>query len=217
MTYPRYSKPERIADAAVHIAGIVFAVVGTCVLLIWAARSTDTGMFWGLSIYTAMLIGSFVASACYHFTPWEGPRPTLRRIDHAAIYLKIAGTSTPLVVLIGSAFAYGILVLGWALAMIGVVAKLFFWKQLGVSGGRWGTALYLGLGWVSVALLTSLAPLLSGWALALIAIGGLTYSLGAVLFCLEGLRFQNAIWHGFVLAASVCFFAAISMGVLAAI
>ncbi|MCL4134660.1 UNVERIFIED_CONTAM: hypothetical protein GTU68_066643 [Idotea baltica] len=196
-----------------HLAGIVFAIAGTVLLILWATGNS-AATITGVSVYGAALIASFVASACYHFTPWEGPRPVLRRIDHAAIYLKIAGTYTPLVVLIGSAFAYGVLIIVWALAVIGVAAKLFFWPKSGGGSGHMGTALYLGMGWLSVALLTSLIPVLPTTALGLIVAGGLIYSAGALVFSLDGLRFQNAIWHGFVLVASVCFFAAIAMGVI---
>jgi hypothetical protein len=125
--YPDYTRGERIADGAVHAAGIVFAIVATILLIVAASGETSVGTVVALSIYGAALIGSFIASACYHFTPWDRPRALLRRIDHAAIYLKIAGTYTPLVVLIGSAFAYSVLGLVWALAAVGAIAKLFFW------------------------------------------------------------------------------------------
>lgn len=212
--YPIYTVRERVADGVVHAAGIVFAVTATILLLIWA-RGEPAGIIASLWIYGVALSGSFVASACYHFTPWEHLRPTLRRIDHAAIYIKIAGTYTPLVVLIGSGFAYGVLALVWALALIGALTKLFFWQPKAGSG-RWGTALYVGLGWLSVALITSLVPLMPPVALGLIVAGGLIYSLGAVVFSIDGLRFQNAIWHGFVLTASVCFCVAIAMGIFGA-
>ncbi|MCF2905257.1 hemolysin III family protein [Octadecabacter sp. CECT 8868] len=207
--YPDFTKGERIADAAMHIAGVGFAIAGTVALVIWAVGQTDGNTIASLSIYGAALIASFIASACYHFTPWEAPRHTLRRIDHAAIYVKIAGTYTPLVVMIGSAFAYGVLAIVWGLAILGAVAKLFFWAR----PGRFGAGLYLGLGWMSVALLTSLVAVVPTITLVLIVIGGLVYSIGAVLFSFDEWRFQNAVWHGFVLAASICFFAAITLGV----
>jgi len=152
--YPAYSRNERIADCAVHIAGIAFAVLGAGVLIFWTADEPNVGIVAALCIYAAAMIASFVASFCYHFTPWEGPRPLLRRIDHAAIYFKIAGTYTPLVVLIGSTFAYWVLGLVWTLALFGAAMKLFFWART----GRWNVGLYLGLGWLSVALATSLIP-----------------------------------------------------------
>lgn len=92
--YPTYSRAERIADAVVHVAGIVFSVVGTIFLVLWAGDQT-AGTIAGLWVYGVALTASFVASFVYHFTPWEHPRPVLRRIDHAAIYLKIAGTTRP--------------------------------------------------------------------------------------------------------------------------
>lgn len=208
--YPMFTRPERIADGVMHVAGVAFAVVGTVLLIIWATGQTDTTTIVGLTVYGAAMIASFVASTCYHFTPWEAARPALRRIDHAAIYVKIAGTYTPLVVMIGSAFAYGVLALVWGLATFGVMMKLFFWGR----PGRLGVALYVGMGWLSVALLSSLVPLISGTALTLMVAGGLIYSIGAVVFSLDGLRFQNAIWHGFVLVASLCFFAAIALAVV---
>jgi len=127
--YPTFTRGERIADAAMHILGVVLAIAGTIALIIYASGQTDAGTIAGLVIYGVALIGSFVASTCYHFTPWERPRPTLRRIDHAAIYLKIAGTYTPLVMLIGSAFAYGVLAVVWALASLGAEMNLFFWAK----------------------------------------------------------------------------------------
>ncbi len=217
--YPTYSRAERIADAVVHAIGLLFAILGTVALILWAMgqdpaqhiAQRGAATVTGVSIYGAALIGSFLASACYHFTPWEGPRHLLQRIDHAAIYLKIAGTYTPLVVLIGSAFAYGVLAVVWALAALGAIAKLFFWSRQ----GRWSTAFYLCLGWISVALLSSLWPLLPTGALVCLFAGGLIYSAGAVVFSLDHLKFQNAIWHGFVLTASACFFAAIALGAFA--
>ncbi len=209
--YPVFSRPERIADGVVHTVGVALAVAGAVVLLTLAAlQAHDAGTITALGIYAATLIATFAASACYHLIPWPAGRATLRRIDHAAIYLKIAGTYTPLVVFIGSGFAYTILGVVWALAAAGMVAKLFFWR----TPGRLGAWLYLGMGWLSVALVWSLFPLLPVGASILIAAGGLLYSSGVIFFSWKNLPFQTAIWHGFVLIASGCFFAAICWGAL---
>lgn len=208
-TYPTYSRSERIADACVHFLGLVASVAGLVLLVIFGAIWATGGQVAALAIYGAALVLSFAASMLYHFTPWEVWRPTLRRFDHAAIYLKIAGTYTPLVVLIGTAFGYVMLGLVWGLAVAGAVAKLFFWR----SPGRGSTALYLVLGWLSVTLAWSLFPVLPLGATVLIVCGGLLYSLGVIFFNWEALRFSLAIWHGCVLAASSCFFSAISLGV----
>lgn len=214
--YPTYPRAARIADGLIHLLGVIFAVGGATGLVIaagfWARQGEiGAGTVAALAVYGLALVATFVASASYHLTPWEGLRPVLRRIDHAAIYLKIAGTYTPLVVMIGSGFAYVILGLVWVLAVIGAVAKLFFWA----APGRLAPGLYLGLGWLSLALIWSLAQRLPVPATAFIVTGGLLYSAGVIFFNWETFKFSNAIWHGFVLVASGCFFAAIALGTFA--
>ncbi|MEO1640643.1 MAG: hemolysin III family protein [Pseudomonadota bacterium] len=207
--YPIYARSERIADSAMHILGVLGAIIGATVLLVWASGHTSAGYIAALAVYGGTLIATFVASAFYHFTPWEPLRPLLRRVDHAAIYLKIAGTYTPLVVMIGSWFAYVVLAIVWSLAVLGMVTKLFFWRR----PGRFGPALYLIMGWLSLALVWSLWPIVPGGVMALIAVGGLLYTAGVPFFAAERLKFSLAIWHGFVVAASACFFAAIALTV----
>ncbi|SHE37774.1 hemolysin III [Loktanella atrilutea] len=209
--YPAYARSERIADGTLHALGVAFALAGAVVLLGWAARTVGAGQMTALTVYGVALIATFTASAFYHMTPWERLRPTLRRIDHAAIYLKIAGTFTPLAAMIGSGFAYGVLALVWAMAIWGMAHKLFFWQV----PGRFGPALYLLMGWLGVLLIPAIASLLPGHALALLGAGGLLYTAGVIFFSWESLKFSNAIWHGFVLAASVCFFSGIFIGIAA--
>lgn len=210
--YPAYSRAERIADGSVHATGVILAVTGAVLLLVMASGHVSGGLIAALSVYAAALIATFTASACYHMTPWEAARPVLRRIDHAAIYLKIAGTYTPLVVLIGTGFGYAVLGLVWGLAILGAVVKVFFWR----APGRLAPALYLLLGWLSLALIWPLAQTLPPMGLGLVVAGGLLYSAGVIFFCWESLRYSNAIWHVFVLVASGCFFGAIALGAAAA-
>lgn len=237
--YPVLARSERIADGVVHALGVAFALGGAGLLILVAARTgigpgqgpADGAMASGamagsapaggamaggaglaaVAVYAAALVATFTASAFYHLAPSRRLRPLLRRIDHAAIYLKIAGTYTPLVVMIGSGFAYGVLALVWVLALAGAGARLVLTQP----PGRLGPALYLALGWLSVALVWSLAQTLPATGTALVVAGGLLYSAGVVFFVWEGLRFATAIWHGFVLAASACFFGAIFLGVVA--
>jgi hemolysin III len=206
--YPKYARSERIADGTMHAIGVISAVSGAVVLTIWASGIANAAQIAAISVYGAALIATFVASAMYHFTPWENLRPALRRADHAAIYLKIAGTYTPLVVMIGSGFAYFILGIVWALATIGMILKLFFWR----TPGRFGPAIYLIMGWLSIALIWSLWPIVPPQAMLLIAMGGLLYTSGVIFYSAKNLKFAIAIWHGFVVAASACFFAAITLG-----
>lgn len=209
--YPAYARSERIADGTLHALGVTAAFAGTIILLIWAIGVLGGGQIAALVVYGIALVATFTASAFYHMTPWESWRPTLRRIDHAAIYLKIAGTYTPLVVLLGSAFAYALLAVVWALAVFGMINKIFFWQ----TPGRMGSVLYLVMGWMSVALIWSLVPVLPALSTALIVAGGLLYTTGVIFFQWDGLKYGMAIWHAFVVTASACFFAAIVLGVAA--
>ncbi|MFA8443515.1 hemolysin III family protein [Yoonia sp.] len=209
--YPTYARSERIADGTMHAVGVLGAVTGAVVLIVWSSGQATAAQITAISVYGATLIATFVASAFYHMTPWEGIRPLLRRFDHAAIYLKIAGTYTPLVVMIGSGFAYAVLAVVWGLAVIGMVLKLFFWR----TPGRFGPALYLVMGWLSLALIWSLWPIVPVSAMVLIAVGGLLYTAGVPFYASETMKFSIAIWHGFVVAASGCFFAAIAIATAA--
>ena len=210
MPYP-YSAKETLADASVHALGLVGATAAGTLLIFYVAHTQDSTQIAATSVYTGLLIFALLASAAYHMLPWDRWRPMFHRIDHAAIYLKIAGTYTPLVVLIGSAFAYGVLAVIWTVAVLGAVAKLSFWA----TDSRGSLPLYLVLGWASVLLIWPMWQTLPGAAVALIAAGGLLYTVGTVFYAMKALRFQNAIWHGFVLAASTCFFCAVSVGVSA--
>ncbi|MDB4112206.1 hemolysin III family protein [Yoonia sp.] len=209
--YPTYARSERIADGTMHAIGVLGALTGAILLMVWSADVAAPMQMLAIAVYGATLIATFAASAMYHFTPWENVRPLLRRFDHAAIYLKIAGTYTPLVVLIGSGFAYAVLSIVWTLAVVGVVLKLFFWR----TPGRFGPALYLIMGWLSLALIWALWPLVPVSAMILMAVGGLLYTAGVPFYASETMKFSIAIWHGFVVAASACFFAAITISVVA--
>ena len=209
--YPDYSNAERLADGLVHFIGVSGALIASIALITLVSGPGSLSDLIATWVYVAMILIAFVASATYHMTPREDLRPTLRRFDHAAIFLKIAGTYTPLVVLIGSNFSFLILGLVWAVALYGVSRRLFYWSEPGMGS----TILYLGLGWASLALawpMTQTIPALSFW---LVILGGVTYTAGVIFYKWESLRFSNAIWHGFVVAASACHFFAIYFGELA--
>lgn len=210
-SYPTPVRVERIADGVMHAAGVTFALTGAVLLTLFAALHQRPGVALAVGVYGAALMATFVISACYHLAPWHRLRPWLRRLDHAAIYLKIAGTYTPLVALMGTGFAYAVLAVVWALALGGAAFRVFFWRD----PGPLGFAIYLVLGWLSLLLLWPLATTLPLGATILVAVGGLLYTGGVVFFAWESLRFSTVIWHGFVLAASACFFAAIAVGAFA--
>lgn len=208
MAYPT-SPAETFADGVVHVAGLAFALPASIILLQQAEAAN--GPMIATAIYALCMICAFAASALYHLAPFDQTRALLGRIDHATIYFKIAGTYAPLVMIIGTGFAYGILGLVWPLAVAGAIAKLFFWR----TDARGSLALYLGMGWLSVLLIWPMLNTLPGLAVALIGGGGLIYSIGTIIYKRDGMPYQNAIWHVFVLVASICFFYAISLSVQA--
>ncbi len=205
MTYPSYSKAERIADGTVHVVGVGAATAGIAILFVSAHDRMEWSVFTAIAIYSVALLLMLSASAAYHILADTAARPMLRRLDHAAIYLKIAGTFTPLAVFLGTAFSYFLLLLVWGLALLGARTKLRM--ERGKMTTSWLP--YLALGWLGIMLFVPLAALLPGLSLHLILLGGVLYTIGIVFYSWEKLRYANAIWHGFVLVASGCFFVGI--------
>jgi len=206
MSYPDYSKPERVADGVVHVIGVILALVGVIALFKFWSHRMGWSIFLATAIYATALLLMLTASAAYHMGAHTTARPILRRIDHAAIYLKIAGTYTPLSVFLGTAFGYMILGLVWLLALSGAAAKLMAARGR-MTTGWWPQA---ALGWIGVALIVPLWGLLPAQSLWLILTGGLIYLAAVIFYCWESLRYSTAIWHAFVLLATGCLFLGIT-------
>lgn len=211
ISYPAYSRAERVADGAVHICGLVAAITGITMLFALLLQEPDGITLAAAIVYVVTLLLMLGASAAYHLYAHTKARPILRRLDHAAIYVKIAGTFTPLSVVLGTAFGYVILGLVWSLALLGAVTKIRS-KPGQMPTGWWP---YVALGWVGVALFIPLYNVLPMPSLTLLLSGGLLYTAGVVFFAWESLRFSNAIWHSFVVLASACFFAGITLALRA--
>lgn len=201
-------RAERISDAVIHVLGLTAALVATPVLITVAAFTRDAAAVAGTAIYSGTLILMILASALYHLVPLEGWKRTLKRIDHSAIYVKIAGTYTAFVVL--SAQGWGVLLGIWTAALAGTSLKMWAPDRFRLAA----LALYLGMGWGGVALGGTLIGALSAPVIVLMLVGGLLYSVGVIFFLWERLPFQTAIWHFFVLAASFVFYAAVMVQLL---
>lgn len=205
-----YDDAEMRADGVVHVAGVTLAVVGASVVIGLALWKTSATTALGASVYALCLIATLSLSALYNMWP-VGPRKwALRRLDHAGIFLLIAGTYTPFMLRMGSV-GHDFLLFVWAVALLGFAMKL-------VVVGRYdrlATLLYLALGWSGLALSGVMVRTLSPWSLGLILLGGLVYSVGVVFHLWERLRFQNAIWHACVLAGAATHYGAVLICVLA--
>ena len=209
LPYPVSVRSERIADNAVHVAGLIVGLAGSVALIVYVALVGSGAEIAGAAVYAAATMLALSMSAAYHLAPSDAIRPWLRRLDHAAIYVKIAGTYTPLVVILGGIAAYGLLAAVWIMALAGAAAKLIFWRV----PGRRSTLLYIALGWLGLALAWPMYGAVPGEVLALMGAGGATYTAGAWVYGAQSLPFNTAIWHVMVLIATACFFVAVALGV----
>ncbi len=200
-----YSRAELVSDAAVHVTGIIAALIAVPVLITLAAVwFGDVSVVAAALVYGLSLIGMFACSAINNMVRLPAWKDLLRRIDQSAIYVKIAGSYTPFAVLTGS--HAGLFLTGvWGAALAGASLRLFSPARL-----KWASILlYLVIGWAGALaggpLLRELTP--TGFMLILIA--GLIYTMGVVFFVWERLPFHNTIWHVFVLAATFVLYAAV--------
>ena len=205
------SRAELMADATVHVIGVVGALLAVPVMVTLAAVWLDEpALIAAVAIYGVSLLAMFGFSAGYNLLAGlrrQGGRliEVLRRLDHAAIYMKIAGTYTPYAVLAGGPVGRWMLIGIWSGAVAGMIGKLAAprrWERLSV-------VLYLGLGWAFVFAAGPVSAVLTTPTLVLIVTGGALYSVGVIFHLWHRLPYQNAIWHLFVLAATFVFYAAI--------
>jgi hemolysin III len=208
---PHYPRPiERSVDRWVHVVGLTGGALGGVALLGLSLGFGRFGQAAAVGIYAACLIGMFLASAAYNLAS-PRRRPLLRRLDHAAIFLMIAGSYTPFTTQrLTGAWAWGMTGAVWTLALGAAAGKLF---APGL-GRRFWIILYLALGWIAVIAIKPLLADVSAAALILLLAGGLVYSLGVIIYLNKALPFRRAIWHGFVTAAAATHFAAILTGVV---
>jgi hemolysin III len=200
------------ADVAVHAIGLGFAVIGGATLLVLALGLGTLERAASVLVYVAALVAMLALSAAYNFSRLRW-RPVLRRLDHAAIFVMIAGSYTPFTTQrLHGEWAWGMTAAVWSLALAGVAARLL----LPGLGRRFWIGLYLALGWLALAALGPIVSGLSWVALALLAAGGLVYSTGSVFYLLQRLKFRRAIWHGHVVVAAALQFTAVLLGVVLA-
>ena len=201
-----YDRAEMIADGVVHIVGVCLGLVAATVLIVLAAVYASAADVAAVSVYVAGLLAMLVLSATYNLWPVSSVKWVLRRFDHSAIYLLIAATYTPLIMeLKDSVFAIALLIGVWCAAIVGIVLKL-------ARPGRYdrvAVSLYLALGWSGVMLYGPVVKALPNLALWFVVAGGVLYSFGVIFHAWQRLRFQNAIWHGFVLLGAACHYTAI--------
>ena len=215
--FPQYTLRERVADGCIHVVGVAASVVALTALLIVGVQAQATLWIVSLSIYGLALVTMFTCSAGYNLIvrpkvkaverhPLKTLTAVFRRLDHAAIFLMIAGTYTPFALMkMDAEWGYTLLAVVWTMAAIGIAIKLFAPRYLeGVT-----TALYLVQGWAVIVAWHPLVSAVPERVAFLLMLGGVLYTVGVVFHLWERLPFQNAIWHGFVLAAASVHYAAV--------
>jgi len=201
-----YDRAEIIADGIIHAIGVLSGIVAATVLVVLAVLYADTIDVVGISIYVAGLLSMLVLSATYNLWPISPVKWLLRRFDHSAIYLLIAATYTPFILeLKDSVFALALLVCVWCVAIVGIVLKLRYPGRF----DRVAIGIYLVIGWSGMMLYDAVVKALPVMALWFVVAGGALYSFGVIFHAWRRLRFQNAIWHGFVLAGAACHYTAV--------
>src|SRR3954469_4753704 len=200
-----YDRAEIIADGVVHVIGVCLGILGAVTIAVIAVRRQGTEVV-PILVYVVGLLLMLALSAAYNMWPVSPAKWVLRRFDHSAIYLLIAGTYTPFLAQTKNVLGSAGLGLGvWLSAAIGMALKL----ALPGRFDRLAIVLCLLLGWSGVIAYDTLASALPSASLWLLAIGGILYSLGVVFHIWRRLRFHNAIWHGFVLIAASCHYSAV--------
>jgi hemolysin III len=194
-----YDRAELIADGVVHVLGIAFGLIAAVALVVVAGMYASRAEVISVSVYVAGLLAMLGLSATYNLWPVSPVKWVLRRFDHSAIYILIAATYTPFLAQMNDRFMAMALLIGvWSVAAAGIALKIFLPGRF----DRLSVGLYLAMGWSGIVAYDSLVSSLPSSTLWFIAAGGLIYSLGVIFHAWERLRFQNAIWHSFVLLAA---------------
>jgi hemolysin III len=204
------SHREEVASLLTHSAGVLFSITALVVMLVLAAgdavKTVSAGVF-GVS-----LVLLYSSSSLYHFFTSPRWKARFQALDHACIYLLIAGSYTPITLItLKGGWGWSLFAAVWAMAIGGVYMKVFC---KGKKDHWLSTALYLVMGWLIVLAFGPLLREMPGAGVAWLCAGGLAYSLGVVFFAWRRLPFHHAIWHLFVLAGSVCHVLAVCLFVI---
>ena len=202
-----YSDIEERANAITHGLGVVLGVVGLILLLIRAFDyQADMLTAASMAVYGSSIILLFLASTLYHSITTEKTKRLLKTLDHCAIYLLIAGSYTPfLLVGLRTPLAMGLMAVIWGIALVGIIMKIAFVYRF----KRLSLFIYLAMGWLSLIVVYQLAMNIDIGGLVLLAVGGVIYSLGVIFYVAKRIPYNHAIWHLFVLAGCACHFFAI--------
>lgn len=197
---------EEFANALTHGLGAAAALVGGAVLIAFAVSSGDVWRLGGAIVFGACLLLLYVASTLYHAIQHPIAKARLKVLDHCAIYLLIAGTYTPFTLIgLRGALGWWLFAAIWTLALAGVVFKLFFTGRFKLLS----TLVYIAMGWLVLIAIVPVFRALDGWTFGWLLAGGACYTLGTFFYHRPAMRYSHAVWHGFVIAGSVCHYVSV--------
>jgi len=203
---PRCTLCEEIANALTHGLGAAAALAAGTVLITLAAINGDGWKLAGAIVFAVALLFLYTASTLYHAIQHPRVKRHLQVLDHCAIYVLIAGTYTPFTLIgLRGPWGWSLFAAIWALALAGVVFKLFFTGRF----DRLSTLLYLGMGWLVVVAIKPMLTVMDAWTLGWLFGGGVFYSLGTLFYLRESWPYSHAIWHLFVIGGSACHYVAV--------
>jgi hemolysin III len=203
-----YSRAEEIASCVIHGVGILAFLFATPWLARAALRTDDPWLLAGALAFGSSALLMFTTSVLYHASTRPASRLLLRRVDHAAIYLLIAGTYTPFTLgVLKGAWGWSLAGVVWGLAVLGIVFKT---TSLGFRFHRTSVMLYVAMGWIVVVAIEPLRQRLDGFELGWLLAGGLCYTGGVAFYLWKSRPYTHAVWHVFVLAGVACHFVAVS-------
>lgn len=206
-----YSVGEEVANSITHGIGVLLSAAALAILVMLGAQSGDGWKLAAAIIYGVSLLLEYSASTLYHALPWPTAKHVFKILDHAGIYLLIAGTYTPLtLVTIREDGGWWLFVAVWVLALIGIaVEAAWAYRPSWVS-----VAIYLGMGWLCIVAIRPLVENLGPTGVWLLAAGGVAYTAGTTFYILKKVPYFHAVWHLFVLAGSTLQFLAIVLFVI---
>ncbi|WP_336365952.1 PAQR family membrane homeostasis protein TrhA [Marinobacter sp. C2H3] len=206
-----HDRIEEWLNSATHGLGALLSVIGTVALIVAASQLGDVWKIVSFSIFGASLILLYLASALYHGTRHPGLKRAFKTLDHCAIFLLIAGTYTPfLLVNMRGTVGWTLFAVIWSLALTGVVLKVIFKNRFKLAR----VGIYVAMGWLITFASSDLVANLSPLALHLTIAGGIVYTAGVIFYLADRIPYMHAVWHLFVIGGSACHFSAIYYGVL---
>lgn len=206
-----YTKREETLNVVTHAIGFLLSVVALVVLVFYASLNGDVWDIVSMAIYGSSLVILYFSSTVFHLIQDQKTRNRLNVLDHASIFLLIAGSYTPFVlVTLRGPWGWSIFGVVWGVAIAGIILKIFFTGRFNLLS----TLLYLAMGWVIIIAIKPLYEALPFAGLMWLFGGGLLYSFGSIFFLINKIPYNHAIFHVFVLAGSICHFIAVFWYVL---